>query len=229
MDLYGSKMSVQYTGLSVLIADDHALVRGGLALVIKMLMQDVEVSETNDFGQTRNWLKDNQTVDLLLLDLLMPGMNGVEGVKEICSNWPEVPVVVVSVREDIASIRQAIEAGALGYIPKTSSPEITMRAIQLVLSGGVYIPPHVLSGEAEPRDDASDSESEEKFQAPSSALNDLLTRRQRQVFDLMAQGKSNKAIAEALGLTSGTIKMHVSRIFKVLGVENRTEAVTRYS
>ena len=213
----------------ILVADDHALVRGGLAQLVKLVENNVEVVETNDYKQTLEHLSQDQVVDLLLLDLLMPGMNGVEGISNICKKWPEIPVIVVSAKEDIGTIRSALAAGAMGYIPKTSSPEVMMSAIKLVISGGVYIPPHVLGAGTLSEDRLQEQNiavsPEENFKAGY----DLLTERQLEVLDLMAFGKSNKEIANDLGLTTGTVKMHSSRIFKTLNVQNRTEAVMKYT
>ena len=213
----------------ILVADDHALVRGGLTQLVKLVEENVEVVETNDYKQTLELLSQDQVVDLLLLDLLMPGMNGVEGISNICKRWPEIPVIVVSAKEDIGTIRSALAAGAMGYIPKTSSPEVMMSAIKLVISGGVYIPPHVLG---------AGTLSEDRLQEQNIAVSPeenfkvgygMLTERQLEVLDLMAFGKSNKEIANDLGLTTGTVKMHSSRIFKTLNVQNRTEAVMKYT
>ena len=213
----------------IMVADDHALVRGGLVQLVRLVEENVEIIESNDFNHTLELLAEGKAIDLLLLDLLMPGMNGMEGIKHICKKWPDVPVIVVSVRENIAAIRNALAAGAVGYIPKTSSPDVMMSAIKLVLSGGVYVPPHVL-GLSEQVDDSIENQS-------GTDTNDLLpnqgysklTQRQQEVLDLMALGKSNKEIADALGLTTGTVKMHSSRIFKSLNVQNRTEAVAKFA
>lgn len=222
-------MSSMSSKFWILVADDHALVRGGLAQLVKLVENNVEVVETNDYKQTLELLSQDQVVDLLLLDLLMPGMNGVEGISNICKKWPEIPVIVVSAKEDIGTIRSALAAGAMGYIPKTSSPEVMMSAIKLVISGGVYIPPHVLG---------AGTLSEDRLQEQNIAVSpeenfkvgyDMLTERQLEVLDLMAFGKSNKEIANDLGLTTGTVKMHSSRIFKTLNVQNRTEAVMKYT
>lgn len=214
----------------IMVADDHALVRGGLVQLVKLVEENVEIVEANDFKQTLEYLKEGIPVDLLLLDLLMPGMSGMEGIKKICKDWPEVPVIVVSAREDVAAIRSALAAGAMGYIPKTSSPDVMMSAIKLVLSGGVYVPPHVLGTSS-----SNDDPIQERAYAAESFGNSLeqgyaqLTPRQLEVLDLMALGKPNRDIANDLGLNVGTVKMHSSRIFKTLNVQNRTEAVAMYA
>ncbi len=223
-------MSTFSPNFKIIVADDHALVRGGLAQLVKLVEEKVEIFETNDFGQTLEVLSKGQAVDLLLLDLLMPGMDGVDGIVQICKQWPQVPVIVVSAKENISAIRSALNAGAMGYIPKTSSPEVMMCAIKLVLSGGIYVPPHVLG--ASPLSDENIQE-QNIYSENSGALSkygyEQLTSRQQEVLDLMAFGKSNKDIAIELGLTTGTVKMHSSRIFKTLNVQNRTEAVAKFA
>ena len=204
----------------IVIADDHALVRGGLELVVKMAVPNTKIFQANSFDETINILNENFSIDLVLLDLMMPGM-WKDSIKSITKQFPDVPIVIVSVKEDFDSIHNSISLGASGFIPKTSAPEVTISAIQLVLAGGVYIPPHVLKQQTDP------SSVKEKSNGYDS-LN-LLSRRQKQVLDLLSLGKSNQNIADDLGLTIPTIKMHVSAIFKKLNVKNRTEAVSIYS
>ena len=204
----------------IVIADDHALVRGGLELVVKMAVPNTEIFQANSFDETINVLNENFSIDLVLLDLMMPGM-WKDSIKSITKQFPDVPIVIVSVKEDFESIHNSISLGASGFIPKTSAPEVTISAIQLVLAGGVYIPPHVLK----PQTDTTE------LNEKSNDYNSInrLSKRQKQVLDLLSLGKSNQNIADDLGLTIPTIKMHVSAIFKKLNVKNRTEAVSIYS
>ena len=204
----------------IVIADDHALVRGGLELVVKMAVPNTEIFQANSFDETINVLNENFSIDLVLLDLMMPGM-WKDSIKSITKQFPDVPIVIVSVKEDFDSIHNSISLGASGFIPKTSAPEVTISAIQLVLAGGVYIPPHVLKPQTDPttlKEKSNDYDSINR-----------LSKRQKQVLDLLSLGKSNQNIADDLGLTIPTIKMHVSAIFKKLNVKNRTEAVSIYS
>jgi DNA-binding NarL/FixJ family response regulator len=210
--------AIDKPGLRIVIADDHALIRGGLALLIDMASSGAEVLQANNFKQVMIFLEQNEPVDLLLLDLMMPGMKGEADIKAISQLWPEVPIIIVSVKEDLNSIRSSLAAGAMGYIPKTSSPDVTVSAIQLVLAGGVYVPPHVLSLGSTGLEGVSEEEN-----------NFGLTQRQTEVLNFVVVGKSNQAIASELGLTTGTIKMHVSAIFKRLNVSSRTEAAMKYS
>ena len=153
----------------------------------------------------------------------MPGMDSEKSIQNITKNYPGVPIVIVSVKEDFDSIHMAISSGASGYIPKTSLPEVTISAIKLVLAGGVYIPPHVLNS----RIDTTKEQSVEQSNTLNKAK--ILSKRQEEVFNLIKIGKSNQSIATELNLTIPTIKMHVSAIFKKLDVKNRTEAVAKYS
>jgi len=215
------ELTTSQSRLRIVIADDHALVRGGLALLIEMASPGAEVLQANNLAQVTGYLEEEKPIDLLMLDLMMPGMQGESDIRTIGQSWPEIPIIIVSVKEDIDSIRNSLAAGAMGYIPKTSSPDVTVSAIQLVLAGGVYVPPHVLQlGSAEAFENKTENRLEE---------NHGLTQRHIEVLDLLTIGKSNQAIAEALGLTTGTIKMHVSAIFKRLGVSSRTEAAMKYS
>ena len=216
-----SENSQDQAKLNILVADDHALVRGGLTLLIDMAKPGSQVIEANSIERVNELLSQSPAVDLLLLDLMMPGMQGIDGIRSLSSKWPDVPIIIVSVTEDAQTIRQALAAGATGYIPKSSEPNVTIGAMKLVLDGGVYIPPHVLvqSADTENGNGLSGGESEKG----------ILSRRQLEVLELIQKGKSNNAIAEELGLSTGTVKMHVSGIFKKLKVTNRTEAVAIYS
>jgi DNA-binding NarL/FixJ family response regulator len=150
-------------------------------------------------------------------------MDSEKSIQNITKNYPGVPIVIVSVKEDFDSIHMAISSGASGYIPKTSLPEVTISAIKLVLAGGVYIPPHVLNSKI----DTTKEQSVEQSNTLNKAK--ILSKRQEEVFNLIKIGKSNQSIATELNLTIPTIKMHVSAIFKKLDVKNRTEAVAKYS
>jgi DNA-binding NarL/FixJ family response regulator len=207
--------------LNILVADDHALVRGGLTLLIHMAKPGSKVIEANSLDRARDILSQSPSVDLMLLDLMMPGMQGIDGIRFLTSEWPGVPIIIISVTEDASTIRQALAAGAMGYIPKSSEPNVTISAMKLVLDGGVYIPPHVLNQSTDPNND--------NYRSTGGSEKGILSRRQLEVLRLIQSGKSNNAIAEELGLSTGTVKMHVSGIFKKLKVSNRTEAVAIYS
>lgn len=151
-------------------------------------------------------LEGGRKFDLLLLDLDMPGMTPTEGMTKIRENFPALPLVVVSGTDDSVTIRQLISAGAAGFIPKSVSPAIMLRALQLVLSGGIYIPPTAL-------------------EMPEKEGEVNLTDRQTQVLRLLSEGAPNKTIANELGLALPTVKIHVAAVLRQLSARNRTEAV----
>lgn len=208
-------------GVRILVVDDHPLIRAGIGHILGRLADDVAVTEAGDVEQSLELLGANE-FDLVLVDLMMPGMNGFEGLASIRSMAGSAPVVVISMKERSEDVRQSIEAGAVGYIPKSSEPDILINALKLVLSGGVYLPPNVLGS---PDARSRDLDQGRDVREPSDDQFARLTPRQREVLSLMAQGKSNKEIAMELGLAAGTVKIHVSSIFKALKVSNRTRAV----
>ena len=208
--------------LKILVVDDHPLIRAGMGRLLGRLADDVEVAGAGDVAGALDVLANGSAFDLILVDLMMPGMNGYEGLSKLRNAAGGAPLVVVSMKERSEDVRQSIEAGAVGYIPKSSEPEILVNALKLVLSGGVYLPPNVL-GAVEPK--ARQPEVANAAAGPSDDQFARLTPRQREVLSLMAQGKSNKEIAKELGLAAGTVKIHVSSIFKALKVSNRTRAV----
>ncbi len=212
---------VDRSRLKLLVADDHPLFRAGLRHLLDRLADQVEIVEAGSADQAFEHLAGDG-FDLVLIDLIMPGMSGFESLRLICDQVPGTPVVVVSVKEGADDVRQAIDSGATGYIPKSSSPEVLVNALKLVFSGGVYLPPNLLSA-APPDADWQAVGRVKTFPARGALAR--LTPRQREVLALMAEGKSNKEIAKELGLAAGTVKIHVSSIFKALNVNNRTLAV----
>lgn len=210
------------SSLRLLVIDDHPLFRAGLRHLVNELADQMEVVEAGDVDQGREVLAGDAAIDLALIDLLMPGMTGFESLRRFCHEFHQLPVVVVSVKERSEEVRLAIDAGAKGYIPKSSNPEVLLNALKLVISGGVYLPPNLLNL-SEPRSDWR-PEIRRQTIPPHGSLA-RLTVRQREVLTLLAEGKSNKEIAQDLGLAAGTVKIHVSSIFKALNVNNRTLAV----
>lgn len=210
--------------LRVLIADDHPLFRDGLRALLQQLEEDVTVHEAGTLPDALQLAQAKAAdFDLMLVDLRMPGANGFEGVKALRAAAPKAPLVVISGYETKRNAEQALEAGAAGFIPKSTSASVTLNALKLVLLGEVYVPPSLIYG---PQTDDPESE----IGAPSAAaglnLAKLapLTQRQLDVLALIGQGKSNKDIAEKLGISEGTVKVHVGAILKVLGATNRTQA-----
>lgn len=203
--------------MKVLIADDHSLFRKGFRQALASLQSDIDISEANSF-QAVSQILEKDSVDLVFLDLLMPGMNGFENIKKISETFPGTRIVVVSALEDANDIQQAFHHGASGYLPKTLVSEVMMNALRLVLAGGTYLPPKVLN-------------KKEKTAAPKGALPEnlddsltQLTPRQREVFALLGEGKSNRDIAGELGLSVSTVKIYVTGVLKALNISNRTQA-----
>jgi DNA-binding NarL/FixJ family response regulator len=196
--------------MRVLIADDHPLVRDALARSVRELEAGAEVLEAGDLEVLLRLARDGNA-DLALVDLNMPGMGGVAGVRRLREAAPTLPVVVASGQEDAATIRAVLAAGALGFIPKSERPEVLLGALRLVRAGGMYVPPRLLEATA----------------APAATTAGELTPRQLDVLACLMRGEPNKLIARALGLTEGTVKIHIAAILRVLQARNRTEAVLR--
>lgn len=196
--------------MKAILADDHALFRDGFALLLKQLDAKAEVLEASSFDEAVQQAEQHPDADLLLLDLLMPGMNGVESVHQVLDRHPGMPVVILSASESRPQVEALLEAGVAGFIPKSSSSQVMFSAIGLVLSGGVYIPPQLLGA-------GGTTVSDDSVLA-------RLTDRQREVLRLVADGRTNKQICRELDLSEGTVKVHLNAIYRVLGVANRTEA-----
>ncbi|EKV28627.1 two-component response regulator [Caenispirillum salinarum AK4] len=208
--------------MKILIADDHELFRDGLRLVLSDLGPDLTVIEASSYDQTLEITNQEDDLDLVLLDLVMPGMPWSEGLGAVKRRLPKVPVVILSASEDRRLVLEAVRLGAAGFIPKTSSSKVMLSALRLVMSGGVYLPPALIDENAVTGRDA--------MAGPDLSLDATpLTPRQREVLALLGQGKSNKEIARILNLSEGTVKLHVTAILKALNVSNRTGAVVAAS
>lgn len=207
--------------MKLVVADDHTLFRNGLVLLLKSQVADCEVLEADSLDAALVQTAATRDVQLALLDLDMPGMDGVEGIRRFLSRYPGVPVVVLTGAEAPQQIQQVLGAGASGFIPKSSTPAVMLSAIRLVLAGGTYIPPQMLSA-VPSMTPVAPSHTGGRERASS-----MLTERQMQVLRLMAQGKPNKLICRELDIEAGTVKAHIASIFRVLDVVNRTEAVVQ--
>ena len=199
--------------MNVIIADDHPLVRDALARVVRQLDPAAQVLEADDYASVLERINRGPP-DLLLLDLNMPGMEGLHGVRRLRELLPAVSIVVASGQDDPATIRATLGTGVNGFIPKTDPPALLLHALRMVSTGGTYIPASALldfaNGQPPPR--------------PSTSG---LTPRQLDVLRLLQKGEPNKSIARQLGLTEGTVKIHIAAILRALLARNRTEAVVR--
>ena len=210
--------------MKFLVVDDHELIREAMRGTLTQLDGDATILEASDSGEAVRLIEGHADVDLVLLDLNLPDRDGFSVLVELRKSHPSISVVVMSAQQDHDSVVKALNLGALGFIPKSAPRKVILGAVQLVISGGIYIPPQALSQEEPPRPQAR-SLGEEKNH-PSVSPADLgLTGRQVDVLVLMMQGKSNKAICRVLDLSEPTVKSHVSAILKALKVSNRTEAV----
>jgi DNA-binding NarL/FixJ family response regulator len=198
--------------VKVLLADDHPLFREGVKPVLHKLDPDLEIIEAVDYPSAFAAMHQAGEVDLALIDLYMPGMSGVDGVIRFRAAFPEIPLVVLSASEQAEDIHRLLTAGALGYVTKSSPSEVILNALRLVLAGGVYIPSSLLHHHG--------NDGEYDFSRPAP-----LTSRQIEVLRELVHGQSNKQIAKSLEVTEGTVKIHLAAIFRILKVNNRTEAV----
>ena len=198
----------------ILIADDHPLVRGALRQAVANAVAGAEIVECGALEDVTKALEANSDVDLILLDLAMPGVRGYSGLMMLRAQYPGAPVVVVSGREERNVIRLCIDFGASGFIPKSTDMETMQMAIRAVLAGDLWAPPDVdLSGPVDR--DAADS-----VRRLAS-----LTPQQVRVLMMLSEGLLNKQIAYELSVSEATVKAHVSAILQKLGVESRTQAV----
>lgn len=210
--------------MTILLADDHVLFREGMKHILSDLDEGVEIVEADSYTQAIDIVEKGAEFDLALVDLAMPGLDNFSGLSTLCRNIGDVPVVVVSAMEGGAEIRQAMDCGASGYIPKTLDSNVVLSALKLVFSGGVYLPPNLLNAE-QPESRGRGA----GLRAGHEGEGARLTPRQRDVLDLMAKGYSNKEIARKLNLAEGTVKLHVTALLKALEVNNRTQAVIKAS
>jgi len=218
--------------MNILIGDDHLLFREGLCRLLMQLDPDAKFFEAGTFDEAMALAKGDQDFDLILLDLQMPGWPGFSGLQEIAEIQAGTPLVIISASESQADVRSALDAGASGYIPKSSSVKIMLSALNLVFSGGIYVPPAAIQGESHVQPQPplhSHGHTAPAAANAGSGHNAIgspaLTQRQRDVLRCLREGKSNKQIAYELGLSEGTVKIHVTAVMRSLGVRNRTQAV----
>ncbi|WP_284178147.1 response regulator transcription factor [Rhabdaerophilum sp. SD176] len=199
---------------TIIVADDHPLFRGALKQALSGIFAELSVIEAGTLEETVQALSGQGDIDLVLLDLKMPGVSGFSGLTFLRSQHPAVPIIVVSGVDDSATIRTCMEFGAAGYIPKTTPIEVMNKAIRMVLTGGTWTPPDIPLGEL------ADKETGDLIRRLAS-----LTPQQMRVLTMLSEGLLNKQIAYELSVSEATVKAHVSAILMKLGVESRTQAV----
>ena len=203
-------MDSQFT---IVIADDHPLFRGALYQAVHMAISDAQLLEADSIDSLAQLLAAHAEVDLLLLDLKMPGANGFEGLVHLRGQYPDLPIVVVSASEDPAIITQVLRLGALGFIPKSSPLQQLVTALNAVIAGDTWLPEGI----------SLQSEHEDGPDLASKLAS--LTPQQYKVLVMLRDGSLNKQIAWELNVSEATIKAHITAIFRKLGVKNRTQAV----
>ncbi|WP_271680631.1 MULTISPECIES: response regulator transcription factor [Thermomonas] len=216
--------------MKVLIADDHRLIIEGVKIKLAELDPGIETVVAMNLDELdRSVAAHADTLDLALVDITMPGTHGHQHVARLREQAPALPVIVLSGSEDVELMRALMDLGVLGFIPKAYSPEVMLSAIRLVLAGGIYIPPLLLANaQAQGWQPAATPAPPPPVADPARSvdgLRKLLTERQIDVMRLLSQGKPNKLIARELGISEGTVKIHLAAIFRALNVRNRVEAV----
>jgi DNA-binding NarL/FixJ family response regulator len=208
---------------TVLVADDHPLFREAIADALRHMLDRVGVLEAGSMTEAIDQVAGANDIDLVLLDLRMPGMSGVKGVRALRRRRPDIPIAVISALDDSMVVQQCFDAGAIGYIPKSLPRASIADAIQTILDGGSFAPDEsqVGNGTAEEEESATLDEA-------MRCRFELLTNQQWKVLELMAQGLLNKQIAYTIDVQLTTVKAHVSSLLQKLGVSRRTQAVILY-
>ena len=204
----------------ILVADDHPMIREAITSAITSSFDGATVAETEDLHGALSYAEDNPDTDLILLDLNMPGMDGLNGIVTLRTNHPDIPVVILSAEEEKNVVLKAVTYGAVGFITKSMSRDKITEAISQILDGQIYLPPDIIRKGGEKGGRGSE---------PSSRIDPELfstfTRRQLLVFEHMAKGQSNKQIGYELNIAETTVKAHVSAILRKLKVHSRLKAI----
>ncbi|MDI9332739.1 MAG: response regulator transcription factor [Cytophagales bacterium] len=206
---------------TILLIDDHALFRRGMCLLLGELMPELVISEATNCENAV--ALSTQNFDVIVMDWHMPGVHGFEALEVLKASFPFAALVACSSEENPSLIRKIMESGAAGFIPKSSEPQLMVGALRLVLSKGVYLPPQVLYPAAN-----HTAARVQNFSSNGSRSADLqvnLTGRQFEILQMALKGTSNKLIAREFGISDGTVKAHLSTIYRVMNVRNRTEAL----
>ena len=205
----------------ILIVDDHGLVRAGLRPILDdALGGKCTLLEAETLAQTMDLIAAESDLDLVLLDLTLPDATGLVALEKVRTQFPHVPVAVLSGQADTQLIQAAYRQNISGFIIKNAKAEVLVSAVRLILSGGVYIPPELLTA-------AMNTPERKRTRAERHASNDSsqLTPRQQEVLYLITKGCSNQEISDSVGATIGTVKSQVVGILRALGVHSRTQAI----
>jgi two-component system, NarL family, nitrate/nitrite response regulator NarL len=215
--LPSSRNGANNARMKLLIVDDHAILREGLVALLRQFEQDADVLQASDTIEGLRLAETNPDLDAVFLDLNLPSQGGMEVIPVFAKRCPQLPVIVLSSSEDPNDVRLALKSGAFGYVPKSASPSNILSALRLVLSGEIYVPPLMLDFGSVATDGSTPAALE---------LGERLTERQAEVLRHLCRGFSNREISRALDLSEKTTKSHITAIFKVLGVVNRTQAAS---
>lgn len=207
--------------LQVLLADDHALFRDGMRYVLQQLGDEVEILDAGTFHDALMHAETHPSMDLALLDLNMPGSDGVTSIRIFHQRFPDIPLVVVSGSDQRTDIEWVMEYGAMGFISKMTSGKIMVSALRMVLDGGIYLPPQLLAQSIAALGNVETDKTSLQMNKHG------MTKRQMEVLQLLAAGLSNKEISTKMNLAEGTVKVHVAAAYQVLQVSSRLDAVRK--
>ena len=197
--------------MKVLLIDDHSLFRDGMQFVLAKLDEAIQIFNASSYEDAVPFMEENPDMDVVLLDLGLPGLSDIDALKAVRNELPSTPVVVMSSTDDGAKVQQILKMGAQGYIPKSSNTDVLIPALKLVLAGGIYIPTEIMSLLENGNNQI------EQVKTP-------LTPRQQDVLGKLIHGNSNKEIARLLNMAESTVRVHIAAILKALDVTNRTRA-----
>src|SRR5687768_12226152 len=198
--------------MEILLVDDHPILHETIGAVVRSIAPDVQLHSETDLGGALTKARQLKRLELVLLDLGLPGCTGIDALIRFRKTLPRLRVAVISANEDAESMRAALDAGAVGYLPKTSPPKLMTEALRAIIGGGMYVPPQAL-GAATPA------------RTPPTLADLGITERQADVLRLVAKGLTNSEIASTLGISGNTVKQHAHSAYRALGVSSRTEAI----
>jgi len=211
---------VKDSNLKVLLVDDHPIVTEAMTTALLALNIFSEATSVHSLNEAFEFLDSNEPVDLVMLDLHLEDTHGIDGMTRLRETYPDIPVVIFSGEEDPMVIAQSFEHGVRGFVPKSSSVEIIVNAIRMVMAGSSYIPPSTM------RLLGFDLPSNASKQPQTRPLPSL-TPRQEQVLNCLLKGMPNKVIAARLDMAEGTVKTHLNTVFRVLGAKNRAQVILK--
>lgn len=204
----------------VLIVDDHPFVHDVMREVVRAVLPDATVHAEKFLPAALDRARAAGRLDLVLLDLGLPACPGIDALRRFREEFPNVPVAIISATDDGTTVRAALNAGAVGYIPKTSTPQMMIAALRVIAAGGTYVPREALA-------DVPQSKAFTPIGEARTVPDRIyLTERQVEILRLMVKGTGNRQIARQLGIAESTVKQHAHAVFQILGVANRSEAIT---